>query len=183
MTDVLERPLLGEPLPLDLVNTRWAAPDGPVDLFDRPGAVAAWLGQHGLSGRPRAVEGPLPAARAALRAALDDPHAGAALDAVLDHGRVRRRWQDGAPLDVVEVEAAWRPAWTAASAYLDLVAAAPERVRRCAAASCVLVFADTSRNGTRRWCSMASCGSRAKAADYYRRRTSGAEGRGRDGSA
>ena len=171
MPDVLDRPLRGEPLPLDLVNTRWLGPDGPVDLFDRPGAVAGWLGEHGLTGRPRAVEGPLRQARAALRAVLDGTDDGAALDLVLEHGRIRRSWRDGAPLDVVEVEVSWRPAWTAASAYLDLVTARPERLRRCAAASCVLVFFDTSRNGTRRWCSMASCGSRAKAADYYQRRT------------
>ena len=170
MEDVLDRPLRGEPLSLDLVNTRWAAADGPVDLFDRPGAVAAWLAEHGLRGSARAVEGPLREARAALRAVLDGTDGGAALDAVLAHGRVRRRWRDGAPLDVAEVEPAWLPAWTAASAHLDLVVAGPERVRRCAAGSCVLVFLDTSRNGTRRWCSMASCGSRAKAADYYRRR-------------
>lgn len=38
----------------------------------------------------------------------------------------------------------------------------PERVRRCAAADCDLVFLDTSRPGQRRWCSMARCGNRAK---------------------
>lgn len=171
MPDVLDRPLRGEPLSLDLVNTLWVGSGGPVDLFDRRGAVGAWLREHGLTGSPRAVEAPLREARAALRAVLDDPADGAALDAVLAHGRVRRRWQHGGPLDAVEVDAAWRPAWTAASAHLDLVATTADRVRGCASPSCVLVFADTSRNGTRRWCSMATCGSRAKSADHYRRRT------------
>lgn len=36
------------------------------------------------------------------------------------------------------------------------------RLRRCAADDCGLVFADDSRAGTRRWCSMAKCGNRAK---------------------
>lgn len=171
MTDVLERPLPGEPLPLDLVNTLWAGPDGPVDLFERRGAVGAWLREHRLAGSPQRTAAPLRAARAALRAVVDDPADGAALDAVLSHGRVRRNWRDGGPLDAVEVDPDWGPAWTAASAYLDLIATAPDRVRRCASTSCVLVFADLSRNSTRRWCSMATCGSRAKSADHYRRRT------------
>lgn len=48
------------------------------------------------------------------------------------------------------------------------------RLRTCAGATCVLWFYDSSRNGTRRWCSMSACGNRSKAKDYYRRRRSGA---------
>jgi predicted RNA-binding Zn ribbon-like protein len=33
----------------------------------------------------------------------------------------------------------------------------------------VLWFYDTTRNGTRRWCSMAICGNRAKAHRHYDR--------------
>ena len=40
------------------------------------------------------------------------------------------------------------------------------RVRECAAADCALVFLDTSRPGSRRWCSMRGCGNRAKASRY-----------------
>jgi predicted RNA-binding Zn ribbon-like protein len=42
-------------------------------------------------------------------------------------------------------------------------------VRRCEGTGCVLLFYDTTRNKSRRWCSMEGCGSRAKAAAYYRR--------------
>jgi predicted RNA-binding Zn ribbon-like protein len=42
-------------------------------------------------------------------------------------------------------------------------------VRRCEGARCALLFYDTTRNKSRRWCSMEGCGSRAKAAAYYRR--------------
>ncbi|MEP6843952.1 MAG: CGNR zinc finger domain-containing protein, partial [Pseudolysinimonas sp.] len=41
-------------------------------------------------------------------------------------------------------------------------AAGAERLRRCDAADCHLVFHDESRTGSRRWCSMARCGNRAK---------------------
>jgi predicted RNA-binding Zn ribbon-like protein len=40
------------------------------------------------------------------------------------------------------------------------------RVRRCADPRCSRVFYDGSRNGKRRWCEMATCGNRAKAARH-----------------
>jgi len=43
-----------------------------------------------------------------------------------------------------------------------------ERVRKCA--HCVLHFHDTSKKGTRRWCSMQLCGNRLKVAAYAARR-------------
>ena len=43
-------------------------------------------------------------------------------------------------------------------------------VKRCANPSCSLYFYDTSKNHTRRWCSMETCGSRMKMAAYYQRR-------------
>jgi hypothetical protein len=43
------------------------------------------------------------------------------------------------------------------------------RVRQCADARCARVFYDASRNGKRRWCEMATCGNRAKAARHRRK--------------
>jgi predicted RNA-binding Zn ribbon-like protein len=45
----------------------------------------------------------------------------------------------------------------------------PERIRQCAAADCQLLFADTSRPGRRRWCSMERCGNRAKVRSFRTR--------------
>jgi predicted RNA-binding Zn ribbon-like protein len=36
------------------------------------------------------------------------------------------------------------------------------RIRECAAEDCTLVYLDSSRAGSRRWCSMQRCGNRAK---------------------
>jgi predicted RNA-binding Zn ribbon-like protein len=49
------------------------------------------------------------------------------------------------------------------------------RVRKCANPKCGRVFYDASRNGKRRWCEMATCGNRAKAARHRQkvRRTRG----------
>ncbi len=44
-----------------------------------------------------------------------------------------------------------------------------ERVRRCANQECGWLFLDDSRAGKRRWCSMQSCGNRAKAKRHYHR--------------
>ena len=48
-----------------------------------------------------------------------------------------------------------------------------EAIRVCASDTCEWVFYDTSRTGRRRWCDMATCGNRAKAA-RHRARTKGA---------
>jgi predicted RNA-binding Zn ribbon-like protein len=54
--------------------------------------------------------------------------------------------------------------WSAADL---LLAADLGRVRRCANDACLWLFIDGSKNGTRRWCDMASCGNRAKAHRHY----------------
>jgi predicted RNA-binding Zn ribbon-like protein len=64
---------------------------------------------------------------------------------------------------------AWQPAVMAAVNLLDLLDQAPDRIRQCQHPACVLWFYDTTRNETRRWCSMATCGNRAKAHRHYDR--------------
>lgn len=50
-----------------------------------------------------------------------------------------------------------------------LVTAAPNSIRCCAAPDCGWLFHDTSPNKRRRWCSMESCGNRAKARRHYQK--------------
>ena len=56
-------------------------------------------------------------------------------------------------------------AWVAANLFTEVDR---RRVRKCQ--RCVLHFQDTSRKGTRRWCSMQLCGNRVKVAAYATRR-------------
>ncbi len=42
-------------------------------------------------------------------------------------------------------------------------------IRRCENPNCILYFYDTSKNHSRRWCSMSTCGNRVKVAAHYRR--------------
>jgi predicted RNA-binding Zn ribbon-like protein len=52
----------------------------------------------------------------------------------------------------------------------ELVTEGPSApVRICANPKCGLFFYDDSRTGTRRWCSMATCGNRKKVAAHFRR--------------
>ena len=43
-------------------------------------------------------------------------------------------------------------------------------LRKCESPNCILYFYDTTKNHKRRWCSMAVCGNRAKAAAFYQRK-------------
>nr|WP_239144429.1 CGNR zinc finger domain-containing protein [Streptomyces sp. SID14515] len=188
--------MTGEPLALDLLNTRWI--DGGVrhDLLDSVAGLAVWLDSPAVREqlRPTATPEGAPAppadrttldrllqARAALDALADaaarpDPAApedADRLNEVLSHGHVRRTLgPDGSPESVVEVDdPSWIPAWYAAENWLRLIADRPDRIRPCANHACVLHFYDVSKNGTRRWCSMAGCGNRAKAQRHYAKRS------------
>jgi hypothetical protein len=62
-----------------------------------------------------------------------------------------------------------RPLWPIAVAGLDLLRAGPlDRLKACE--DCPWLFLDTSRNRSRRWCSMDDCGSRSKMRRYRARR-------------
>jgi predicted RNA-binding Zn ribbon-like protein len=174
------RPLIGEPLSLDLLNTRWVEDSRPHDLLDSTAGLAIWLRSAGLDDcaeADQATLGALLETREALLALADAPSTKAlslearnALNGVLDHGVLRYRLGPDGPGTLPEAdEPAWLPAWLAATDYLKLLTDAPARIKRCAHPDCILHFHDATKNGTRRWCSMAACGNRAKAARHYER--------------
>jgi predicted RNA-binding Zn ribbon-like protein len=183
---------------LDFVNTEVATEGALRDLLGSVDDLVGWLEQAGLldraSGRralrtwrgKRGGELAIQQARAlrsALRrfadaAARDRPVPRATVEAInavlargatiaqveagTQHGFTTRRalrLQDPVDLLVPIAEAA-----------ADLICHADlSRIRRCAHPSCVLYFLDGTKNGTRRWCDMRTCGNRANAAAYYRR--------------
>ena len=166
------RALPGEPLALDLVNTEFA-PDGTsVDLL-----ATAESARSGPPRRPRtgtldeASIAALRQTRSAVRDALEG-RGTVPLNAVLDKARVRLTVSDTlVPARTLQAdEPAWQPAVLAAESLLELLETAPDRVKHCQNPDCVLWFFDTTRNGTRRWCSMAVCGNRMKARRHYDRR-------------
>src|SRR5829696_1977111 len=88
------RPLTGEPLALDLVDTVWVDETGERQdlLIDRE-LRSAWLARWGLPDAPgRAQASHLLETRDAIRGVLErrgDPTAAAAVDAALARGRLR----------------------------------------------------------------------------------------------
>jgi predicted RNA-binding Zn ribbon-like protein len=109
------------------------------------------------------IDGRSPSADAL--AALDEARVASVKAAKLGHaeGRLAAQWSaDRSGLDlVVHV--------VTARALALLEAPQLERLRLCDGHDCGWVFIDTSKNGKRRWCDMATCGNTAKARRYAER--------------
>jgi predicted RNA-binding Zn ribbon-like protein len=61
-----------------------------------------------------------------------------------------------------------RPVWQVAHSAADLLASGRlDRVRLCGSDTCEWLFLDESRNRSRRWCDMSTCGNREKARRHY----------------
>jgi predicted RNA-binding Zn ribbon-like protein len=188
---------------LDLVNTEPVQAGARVDLLGGPAELVRWLRDAGVmpvdaarlaaarwdgSAEGRAVFREAVALRAALRAGAERLAAGkpvgeetvAALNRVLasrpSYSRLVRAGK-GYASRLVPVSKSARHLLVplAESAAWLLEHGDTSLVRRCEGTLCVLFFYDTTRNKSRRWCSMEECGGRAKAVAYYRR--SRAEGR------
>jgi predicted RNA-binding Zn ribbon-like protein len=84
--------------------------------------------------------------------------------------RWRWRWAGDAESEPALDRVLWPVARSAAELLTsdDLAA-----VRECAAPDCRWLFLDRSRNRSRRWCAMATCGNRSKARRHYRRGRAG----------
>lgn len=75
------------------------------------------------------------------------------------------------------------PLWPVARSAAELITSADlTSVRECALETCSWLFLDRSKNHSRRWCDMKSCGNRSKARRHYRRRHAHGPA-GRDGGA
>lgn len=179
-------PLLGEPLAVDLVNTRVAGEGPHTDLLDTPQALESWLAAQAPRVAWAGVVRPadLAAVRqlrdgvAALVEARREGHAAnpAAIGTVnrAVAGAPAHRvlsWPPGQPPRAAAVRRgtpiAGLLATVAESAVTLLAGPDAERLRTCEHPDCVLVF--VAANSRRRWCSAARCGNRARVARHYHR--------------
>lgn len=185
MTGLSYFPLLGEPLSLDLVNTRVRRDGRDVDLLATPAALAAWLraesGRLAWSGKVdaedlRAVQ----ALRAALAVLLS-----ARREGVRPPGAALRQLNLALVAPTVTTRLVWpaagpqlaRPSATArrdallhalaADAVAVLTGPSAGLLRECAHPDCVLQF--VASHPRRRWCSTSTCGNRARVARHYQR--------------
>ena len=165
--------LAGRPA-LDLCNTRL----GAEDLLSGAESLSRWFVETGLTDHAPPISARELAAARDLRDALRPALLASDGPCV---ARIAERWLDGAPGRLCVEPDTLRPRFTpaaqtsccllvsAALDALDLVRESPGRVRECADEACAVIYLDTSRNRSRRWCSMELCGARAKASTYYRR--------------
>ncbi|MFF2088277.1 CGNR zinc finger domain-containing protein [Nocardia sp. NPDC058176] len=175
--------LIGEPLAVDLVNTR---PLG-ADLLATPSALSSWLSAQADRFPDLAITDPSPADLAAVHEVR--AHTATVLDALLEHRRppesalrgltsaqaaapaIQRLGWDGATVVATrhrEGTAGIRVAAALAEAAAEfLTDPAIGKLRRCAAEDCVLLFVPT--HPRRQWCSPTRCGNRARVARYYQR--------------
>lgn len=184
-------PILGEPLPIELANTRFKRRGSEVDGLQTPADLADWLLRVAarLPIAPTQSDldtlGPveLAAARSlrdALRTLFAEATVGGSLDghatAILNRTiRVAPRWQElsvQAPPEPVTHTAA--PPVTAALAAIAehavslLAGPDAESLRACAGPGCILFYRQD--HPRRAWCSP-RCSDRARAARHYARRT------------
>jgi predicted RNA-binding Zn ribbon-like protein len=108
---------------------------------------AIWDAAHA-----RAAQRPLPAAAVAT---INRAAAAAALTPELAADGTTARWRR--PVRTTQALS------TLAQEMIELLTGPlSERIRECASDNCPLVFVDSSRPGTRRWCTMERCGNRHK---------------------
>lgn len=150
------------------------------DTLSTPDELAAWLTGHGLP-VTGTIDAALHAASVALRAGIREhlgTHVGdtpdlaitAAADAALTRFPLRLT-AAGTPVPAPGLTDAERAVTELALAWSTLtITGDAARLKRCAEHTCHEVFWDTSKNRSKRWCSMQGCGNRAKARTYAARR-------------
>jgi predicted RNA-binding Zn ribbon-like protein len=179
-------------LALDFLNTRRYVKGRATDLISTPDRLLEWLDRVGFHTEGIDTELSPPAARllfdearrlrGGIRTAVEahvlgepmPPSSLYVLNRALDVSRVTTQLiHDGEKMTLLERDTA--PASLAALSRIALTAARlltdvdRRRIRQCRSDRCVLWFLDTSKSGRRRWCSMATCGNRAKAARHYQK--------------
>lgn len=180
--------LVGNAACLDFANSLDARPEPSRDWLAEPGGLQAWAVHAGIP-HPGSGVDLRPAARqlrdavyqvfSAVAARHHPPEpALAGVTAVAAEGLTVATLR---PVDPgrggSSYTLAWTPAdgdrqvlWAIADSALGLLRGGPlERIGECP--SCGWLFLDTSRNGRRRWCSMAMCGNSVKSARHYAKLT------------
>ena len=141
----------------------------PWERLREPGDLTAWLREHLAEDLAPARERDLAEAlrlRAAVVAVARALAEGAAVPgeaaSVIDSFAAQA---DIAPQLGTGPHQGWEVSHALSTIARDAVAVfaeGPGRIRACTAGDCFLIFRDTSRPGSRRWCSMQRCGNRTK---------------------
>lgn len=190
--------LIGGNLALDFVNTasQWASGD-PIDRLGGPEGLADWALVAGIvdgagADRLKASASGMFAQAVGLRALiwrLFDAAAHGRKAATRDLSDLRD-WtcRARAAQEIVQTgdgfEERWKPGAGPSDRVLFGVSLAAEklltegpldRLHACGGADCEWMFLDLSKNASRRWCSMATCGNSAKIRKFRTRKKAGGQ--------
>ena len=163
---------------LDLANTvSWRGTDREIDHLASAGDIVAWAKEGGLVAGSYAIDASecdmLINRTRALRSAIGEPGAAiaqggeppsSAFDIIRDlaAGALRSAAVSGVPA-ILEFEGIDQIVDTIAWAALDLLRGDElSRLKQCPPDDCQWLFIDRTKNLSRRWCDMATCGNRAK---------------------
>lgn len=180
-------PMVGDHLAMDLLNTQVQGDSAPVEHWNSGEDVLEWLARHGIvptAGSEAADVQVLLAQARALRTAARDVIGRrkrgesfdlGGLNAYLDGHMTSPkllRTEDGA-LALARIPRSGAIASllgpVAESVAQLLVDGDFDLVRQCEHPECILWFYDRTKAHRRRWCSMALCGNRHKAAQFRKR--------------
>ncbi|WP_260986131.1 CGNR zinc finger domain-containing protein [Bordetella genomosp. 13] len=173
-------------LALDFINTEYGEASRHCDCLTSDASVADWLKSTGLlqedfGPAPKGLLSLARELRANARAIVQAARLGKAADAgvvnrVLEAGRPQRVLQWDGASGGYRLAQHRRKADAAsllepvAQALADLLTnVSLELVRQCEGDGCTLLFHDQTKSHRRRWCSMATCGNRMKAAAFRSR--------------
>lgn len=163
-------------LALDFVATVASRDTVAVERVPTPDALAEWFALSGAVSEPPEVSQADYDRAIALREVLYSALRARASGAPVDQGAIALVNAVAArPTPVPELIDGGVRALGSADGVLALIARAAQhaltdtRLRFCDGQDCTRPFIDASRGRTRRWCGMAGCGDRAKAAAYRRR--------------
>jgi predicted RNA-binding Zn ribbon-like protein len=171
-------------LALDFVATVAERDTTALERVPTPDALAAWFADAGVVDAPPAADDAGLARALELREAIwrlllavrDSPPLPAG-----DRALVNRLAGAAPPAPEVLPDGSVRVSGDLDACLASVARAAadalrPEqraRIKWCEGDRCTRTFVDSSRGGNRRWCGMAGCGDRAKAAAYRARRRPG----------
>jgi predicted RNA-binding Zn ribbon-like protein len=140
-----------------------------------PAQLVSWLAEHGLAASDaRATKADLEAARRLREAIRDfadgDASAAAELDRAARESKLGVRFAEGeAHLEPAAAGIRGALGRIVAEVAAGLADGTWSRLKICNADDCRWAFYDTTKNRSRAWCSMQSCGNRAKVKAYRAR--------------
>lgn len=183
-------PFIASNLALDFINTQFGVGDEQQECLFDDRSVVTWLQQAGVLSEygespPSGIAQLARQLRDNMRNLLISAQQGRAADSTVVNHVLER----GYPIEKIE----WQPRESVfqkktvkrdmgsesllqpiAQVFVQLLTEEDlQLVKECEASDCVLLFHDQTKSHRRRWCSMASCGNRMKAAAHRARKKTG----------